>query len=290
MRDFRDAKAMAHTIRAALAAKSVKITIAESLELTAKALGAADWNTLSAAIKAAAREPYDRPASPPDSNLAFDRLAMALGWTDWDALTAALKSVSPDQPGRRPPGDRGSPLEAAPAAMQAGTSFSPALQASLARSTALATERGHGYNTLEHLLLALTDDADAAAVMTACDVDLTALRATLVRYIDAELKGLADMGDIEHPPPTAGFHRALQRSLIHVQSAGRREVTGANILVAIFSERESHACAFLLQQGMNRHDAVNFIAHGIRPLRGNGMGSRAIGRSRERPFRGRPHR
>jgi hypothetical protein len=283
MRDFRDAKAMAHTIRAALAAKGVKITIAESLELTAKALGAADWNTLSAAIKAAEREPYDRPASPPDNNAAFDRLAMALGWTDWDALTAALKSVSPDQPGRRAPGDRGAPLEAAPAAMQAGTSFSSALQATLARSTAFAAERKHGYNTLEHLLLALTDDPDAAAVMTACDVDLTTLRATLVGYIDAELKRLADMGDVEHPAPTAGFHRVLQRSTIHVQSAGRHEVTGANILVAIFSERESHACAFLLQLGMNRYDAVNFIAHGIRPLDGNGNGSRAIGRSRKRP-------
>jgi hypothetical protein len=264
MRDFRDAKAMAQTIRAALAAKGLKITTGESLELTAKALGATDWNTLSAAIKAAEREPYDAPASPPDSNAAFDRLAMALGWTSWDALTAALRSVSTDQPGRRPPGDRGVPLEAAPAAMQAGTSFSAALQATLARSTAHASERKHGYNTLEHLLLALTDDADAAAVMMACHVDLTTLRATLVRYIDAELKGLADMGDVENPPPTAGFHRVLQRSTIHVQSAGRHEVTGANILVAIFSERESHACYFLEQQMLTRRDAVNFIAHGVR--------------------------
>lgn len=262
MRDFRDAKAMAQTIRTALAAKGHKITIAESLEVTAKGFGAADWNTLSAAIKSAEREPYERPASPPDSKLAFDRLAMALGWTDWDALTAALRTISPDQPGRRAPSDRGAPLEAAP--MQTGMRFSPALQASLHRSVALAGERKHGYNTLEHLLLALTDDEDAAAVLTACQVDLAALKTTLVAYIDKELKPLADMGNVEDPAPTAGFHRVIQRAVIHVQSAGRYPVTGANVLVGMFSETESHAFHFLQGQGMTRRDAVKFIAHGVR--------------------------
>lgn len=263
MRDFRDAKAMAQTIRAALAAKGHKITVAESLELVAKGLGAADWNTLSAAIKSAEREPYEQPASPPDSKLAFDRLAMALGWTDWDALTAALRTISPDQPGRSAPSDRGAPLAASPA-MQTGTRFSPALQASLERAVALAGERKHGYTTLEHALLALTDDEDTIAVLTACQVDLAVLKAALVRYVDVELRSLVDMGDPGHPPPTAGFNRVIQRSVMHVQSSGRHEITGANLLVAMFSEAESHAFHFLRSQGMTRRDAVNFIAHGVR--------------------------
>jgi hypothetical protein len=265
MRDFRDAKAMAQTIRAALTAKGLKITIAESLELIAKAFGSADWNTLSAAIKAAEAEKTAEPAlPPPDSNAAFDRLAIALGWSDWGAVLAALRTVAPDQPGRRAPVDRGAPLEPQPAA-RTGRRFSPALEASLYRAISLATARRHGYTTLEHLLLALTDDVDAAAVMEACHADLGALRATLTRYIDEQLQSLKEMGDVENPAPTAGFHRVVQRSVIHVQSAGRDQVTGANLLVAIFSERESHACAFLEAQRMNRYDAVAFIAHGVRP-------------------------
>jgi len=90
------------------------------------------------------------------------------------------------------------------------------------------------------------------------------LKAALVRYIDAELRSLADMGDPGHPPPTAGFHRVIQRSVMHVQTSGRHDVTGANLLVAMFSEAESHAFHFLQSQGMTRRDAVNFIARGIR--------------------------
>jgi ATP-dependent Clp protease ATP-binding subunit ClpA len=178
-------------------------------------------------------------------------------------LTAALRSVAPDQPGRRAPGDRGAPLEPQPAT-GSGAHFSPALVASLHRAVALAAERKHGYTTLEHLLLALIEDKDAAAVMTACGADLDALNAKLISYIDTEYERLTQMGDPENTPPTAGFHRVVQRAVIHVQSAGRHEVTGANLLVAIFSERESHACAFLQAQRMTRFDAVNFIAHGIR--------------------------
>ena len=104
MRDFRDAKAMAQTIRAALAAKGHKITIAESLELVAKGFGAADWNTLAAAIKTAETKPAGEPLTPPPDNAAaLDRVAVGLGWTDWDALTAALSTISPGQPGRRGP-------------------------------------------------------------------------------------------------------------------------------------------------------------------------------------------
>ncbi len=263
MRDFRDAKAMAQSIRAALAAKAHKITIAESLELTAKALGAADWNTLSAAIKAAAEAPAEPPAAPPDSNAAFDRLAMALGWSDWDTLTAALRTVAPDQPGRRAPGDRGAPLDPPPPA-SSGTRFSPAMQASLHRAVALAAERKHGYTTLEHMLLALIEDKDAAAVMTACQVNLEALKRKTTDFIDTEYERLTQMGDPENTPPTAGFHRVVQRAVVYAQENSLGQITGANLLVAIFSERESHACAFLEAQRMSRYDAVDFIRHGIR--------------------------
>jgi ATP-dependent Clp protease ATP-binding subunit ClpA len=144
-------------------------------------------------------------------------------------------------------------------------SFSRNLEETLHRAVAYANQRKHEYTTLEHLLLALIDDPDAAAVMQACSAELPALRATVTRYLDAELKQLTTMGEPgNEPPPTAGFHRVVQRSVIHVQSSGRHEVTGANVLVAIFSERESHAAYFLQQQKISRHDAVNFIAHGVR--------------------------
>ncbi|MDB5429250.1 MAG: clpA [Caulobacter sp.] len=141
-------------------------------------------------------------------------------------------------------------------------SFSRNLEESLHRAVAYANQRKHEYATLEHLLLSLADDGDAAGVMRACDVDLTALKKSLVNYIDVELKSLI-VEDEEDAKPTAGFQRVIQRAVIHVQSSGREEVTGANVLVAIFSERESHAAYFLQEQDMTRYDAVNFIAHGI---------------------------
>ena len=141
-------------------------------------------------------------------------------------------------------------------------SFSRPLEESLHRAVAYANERKHEYATLEHLLLALIDDEEAAAVMRACDVDLGALRATLTGYVDNELRSLV-VDDGEDAKPTAGFQRVIQRAVIHVQSSGREDVTGANVLVAIFSERESHAAYFLQEQDMTRYDAVNYIAHGI---------------------------
>ena len=141
-------------------------------------------------------------------------------------------------------------------------SFSRQLEESLHRAVAYANERKHEYATLEHLLLALIDDEEAAAVMRACDVDMGALRATLTGYVDNELRSLV-VDDGEDAKPTAGFQRVIQRAVIHVQSSGREDVTGANVLVAIFSERESHAAYFLQEQDMTRYDAVNFIAHGI---------------------------
>ncbi|MGF1462171.1 MAG: ATP-dependent Clp protease ATP-binding subunit ClpA [Maricaulaceae bacterium] len=141
-------------------------------------------------------------------------------------------------------------------------SFSRNLEESLHRAVAYANEPGHEFATLEHLLLALIDDTDAAAVMTACNVDLDALRKTLTAYVRDELAHLA-VGEAEDAKPTAAFQRVIQRAVIHVQSSGREEVTGANVLVALFSERESHAAYFLQEQDMTRYDAVNYISHGI---------------------------
>ena len=140
--------------------------------------------------------------------------------------------------------------------------FSRSLEQGLHRALALANDRRHEYATLEHLLLALIDDGDAAAVMRACNVDLDVLKQNLVDYVDHDLANLVVAGG-EDAKPTASFQRVIQRAVIHVQSSGREEVTGANVLVAIFAERESHAAYFLQEQQMTRYDAVNYISHGI---------------------------
>src|SRR5271167_4469037 len=140
--------------------------------------------------------------------------------------------------------------------------FSRALEKTLRRALSLANERRHEYATLEHLLLALIDDVDAAAVLRACGVDIDGLRKTVIAYLESELDNLVTDG-AEDSKPTAGFQRVIQRAVIHVQSSGREEVTGANVLVAIFAERESHAAYFLQEQDMTRYDAVNYISHGI---------------------------
>ncbi|WP_430419138.1 ATP-dependent Clp protease ATP-binding subunit ClpA [Phenylobacterium sp.] len=155
-------------------------------------------------------------------------------------------------------------------------SFSRQLEESLHRAVAYANQRKHEYATLEHLLLSLIDDEEAAGVMRACDVELGALRTTLTNYVDNELRSLV-VDDGEDAKPTAGFQRVIQRAVIHVQSSGREEVTGANVLVAIFSERESHAAYFLQEQDMTRYDAVNYIAHGI---------AKKAGASEQKPVKG----
>jgi ATP-dependent Clp protease ATP-binding subunit ClpA len=126
-------------------------------------------------------------------------------------------------------------------------SFSRNLEETLNRAVGYANQRKHEYATLEHLLLALTDDQDAASVMRACNVDLAALKRSVLNYVDNELKSLV-VEDGEDAKPTAGFQRVIQRAVIHVQSSGRDEVSGANVLVAVFSERESHAAFFLQEQ------------------------------------------
>jgi RNA polymerase sigma factor (sigma-70 family) len=220
MRDFRDAKAMARTLRAALAAKGLKITISQGLELIAEILGEVDWNTLAAAIRAEGTVRRNNASPPPSA----------------EAATAL-----------------GAPVR--------GLLFSRALESTLHRALAYANQRNHEHATLEHLLLALTDDEDASAIMNGCKVDLAALKEHLTNYIDNELKTLV-IDDGRDSSPTSAFQRVIQSAVIHVQSSGRQEVTGADVLVAIFAERESHAAYFLEQQGMSHYDAVNYISHG----------------------------
>jgi len=156
--------------------------------------------------------------------------------------------------------------------------FSRNLEHTLRRALAFANEHQHEYVTLEHLLLALIDDEEASQVMHACKVDLDKLRGNLESYLETELDSLVVRDrDHEEPRPTAGFQRVLQRAMLHVDSSGGREVSGANVLVALFSERESHAAYFLQEQDMTRYDAVNFIAHGL-PKR--------AGAAQPRPVRG----
>ncbi|MBL9058380.1 MAG: ATP-dependent Clp protease ATP-binding subunit ClpA [Rhodobacteraceae bacterium] len=142
-------------------------------------------------------------------------------------------------------------------------SFSTTLEQAIHGALALANARRHELATLEHLLLALIDEPDAARVMKACSVNLDELRKTLVEFIDDDLSTLVTDVEGSEAVPTAAFQRVIQRAAIHVQSSGRTEVTGANVLVAIFAERESNAAYFLQEQDMTRYDAVNFIAHGV---------------------------
>ncbi|MDB5678565.1 ATP-dependent Clp protease ATP-binding subunit ClpA [Sphingomonas bacterium] len=141
-------------------------------------------------------------------------------------------------------------------------SFASALETTLHKALEAASSRRHEYATLEHLLLALIDDEHASKVMSACGVELDDLRGTVANYLDTELDALK-VDKATDPSPTSGFQRVVQRAILHVQSSGRDEVTGANVLVALFSERESYAVYFLQQQDMSRLDAVSFISHGV---------------------------
>jgi ATP-dependent Clp protease ATP-binding subunit ClpA len=154
------------------------------------------------------------------------------------------------------------------------------LEKSLHRAFALAGERRHEYATLEHLLLALTEDEDATPVLKACNVDVDRLRHELETFVDNRLKGIVAQSPSE-PLPTAGFQRVVQRAAVHVQSSGRKEVTGANVLVALFSERDSHAVSFLENQGMSRLDAVDYISHGKAKAPGRARTRRVTGQDEE---------
>jgi ATP-dependent Clp protease ATP-binding subunit ClpA len=150
------------------------------------------------------------------------------------------------------------------------------LEQALHHAIRLASERHHEYATLEHLLLALLDDADASQVMKACNVDMDALRKTVQKYVDDD-PTILTLDEAEEAKPTTGFQRVVQRAVLHVQNSGRDEVTGANVLVALFTERESHAVYFLQEQNMNRLDAVSYISHGI---------AKRPGMSQPKPARG----
>src|SRR5688500_10782142 len=141
-------------------------------------------------------------------------------------------------------------------------SFARELEQTLHNALGEASRRRHEYATLEHLLIALVDDTHASQVMTACGVNRDELKATVKQYLDGELSALV-ADSATDPTPTSGFQRVVQRAILHVQSSGRDDVTGANVLVALFSERESYAVYFLQQQDMSRLDAVTFISHGV---------------------------
>src|SRR5215470_11727899 len=141
-------------------------------------------------------------------------------------------------------------------------SFARELEQTLHNALGEASRRRHEYATLEHLLIALIDDEHASKVMTACGVSRDELRASVKQYLDNELGALV-ADSATDPTPTSGFQRVVQRAILHVQSSGRDEVTGANVLVALFSERESYAVYFLQQQDLTRLDAVSYLSHGV---------------------------
>ena len=156
-------------------------------------------------------------------------------------------------------------------------SLTPSLETAIESALGLAAELKQEYATLEHLLYALIDDEDAAEVMEACKVDLNKLRNDLTRYVNEDLAGLVSEDSNGRVQPTAGFQRVVQRAIQHVDISGRDEVSGANVLISIFSERESHAAYFLQEQDMTRYDAVSYISHGT---------AKKPGMSKDQPVRG----
>lgn len=160
-------------------------------------------------------------------------------------------------------------------------SLTPSLETALERALTAAGERQHEYATLEHLLLALTDDDDAVEVMSACKVNIPDLKQALEQYIDEDLSSLITENPSGRVQPTAAFQRVVQRAVLHVESSGRDEVSGANILISIFSERESHATYFLQEQDMTRYDAVNYVSHGVSKVPGQNRPSTPRGADQE---------
>ncbi len=160
-------------------------------------------------------------------------------------------------------------------------SLTPSLESALERALTAAGERQHEYATLEHLLLALTEDDDAVEVMSACKVNIPYLKQALEQYIDEDLSSLITDSPSGRVQPTAAFQRVVQRAVLHVESSGRDEVSGANILISIFSERESHATYFLQEQDMTRYDAVNYVSHGVSKVPGQNRPSTPRGAEQE---------
>src|ERR1700752_636938 len=136
------------------------------------------------------------------------------------------------------------------------------LEVSLHMAFVEARQKQHEFITVEHLLLAMLDNPSAAEVLKACGVDLDELRGVLTDFISEHTPPLSPHSAADTQPPQ-GFQRVIQRAILHVQSSGKKEVTGANVLVAIFGEKDSHAVYFLHQKGVTRLDVVNYISHGI---------------------------
>lgn len=136
------------------------------------------------------------------------------------------------------------------------------LEVSLHMAFMDARQKRHELITVEHLLLAMIDNPTAAEVLRACGAKLEVLRTELSQYIEEHTPTVIGLEDVD-TQPTLGFQRVIQRAMLHVQSSGKKEVTGANVLVAIFGEKDSHAVFFLHQQGVTRLDVVNFISHGV---------------------------
>ena len=195
---------------------------------------------------------------------AYEALARTLGYANWNTLQALLSATPSTEREAAGPAATAPAGEATVEQGAAGKGqrlrLSRSLEQGLHRAIGLASERHHEYATLEHLLLSLTEDPDAASVLLGCRIDLAQLRRELTGTIDSKLEPLvaAEPGTAK---PTAGFQRAVQRAILHVQNSGGGEVTGANVLVAFFSEAESHAVKLLEQQGMTRTDAVNYIVN-----------------------------
>jgi hypothetical protein len=190
----------------------------------------------------------------------LELMAKAFGFADWNALTAAISGeVSPPRTKTATP----------PATTDAGIRpreprFSAELELTLQRALGYADARKHQYTTLEHLLLALTDDANASKVMRACSVDLAPLQKSLTDYIDNGLRAIVvETGAIPgESRPTAAFQRVMQRAQTHAEQMGQQEITGNNVMVVIFAERISPAVRRLYSQNMTAQDAANFVERG----------------------------
>jgi hypothetical protein len=211
MRDFRDAKAMAHTLRTVLAAKGCEISVSQSLELIAEIFGMPDWNTLAAAIRVGVSSDGANASSPPQAS------------ARWPA------------------------------------GFARELELTLHRAQVHAEQRNHEFATLEHLLLALLDDADASAVLKDGAIDIQGLRESLVTYIDKKLGQLATKGADRYSGPTVGFRRAVYRASARAKGK-KRETTGLDVLVAMFNEAESPAVWLLSEQGMTQERMDSFVS------------------------------
>jgi Glyoxalase superfamily protein/Clp amino terminal domain, pathogenicity island component len=187
---------------------------------------------------------------------ALELIAKAFGYDNWNILSAKVEAAE------RATSDRVAIREEASAPRKNAHSPQFPTTATMHRALHYAIQRKHQYETLEHLLLALTDDVDASAVMEACKVDLGALKEKLTYYIDNDLKTNV-INDGGEPKQSAGFHRVVQRAAHYAEGRGRPNRTGAELLVAIFAETESPAARLLGEQDMTRQDAINFIIHGI---------------------------